>query len=460
MCYTWQVTSIVKHRTNFNLNKRKIILPKLTPVLLITLLLALLVTPVAAQDALTPAEICAAATPSTDPKTPFEAAEDVLQADTDYLAVFCTSAGPVLVDLFEEETPITVNNLVFLAQQGYYDNINFHRVIQDFMAQGGDPTNTGSSGPGYQFEDEISENRVFDRAGLLAMANAGPGTNGSQFFITTAVTDWLNGNHTIFGEVLAGYGNVENIQIRDPQGSFGPGTLLETVVILDDPAQVIIEEETFTETTREDIAAAWDALPADAAVMMSRYGVGFNFPELAEMFMFDEALTGIYETDEVVAMAPAAVQDALTGLYATYNHEFSGLSAFVNEGCALSVTEMGFPVYRLAYQLDVFATPEDAAAAFADEAWTQVQLDQGLTAEEIPSIGPIFTTATSACDLDDLILARETLPPVGRYLITVESVVTAENTDIAPFLPEVFTMTLFNDALHEIVRPETALNLQ
>ena len=115
----------------------------------------------------------------------FQEAETVLEPDVDYRAIFCTTAGTVYVDLYESLTPMTVNNFVFLAQQGYYDNTTFHRVIPDFMVQGGDPTATGSGGPGYQFGDEPVGFLTFDRPGLLAMANAGPGTNGSQFFITT-----------------------------------------------------------------------------------------------------------------------------------------------------------------------------------------------------------------------------------------------------------------------------------
>ena len=97
-----------------------------------------------------------------------------------------------------------MNNFVFLANDGFYDGVIFHRVIPDFMIQGGDPTGTGTSGPGYKFEDEIDNTLEFDKPGILAMANAGPGTNGSQFFITTAATPHLKGNHTIFGKVLEG----------------------------------------------------------------------------------------------------------------------------------------------------------------------------------------------------------------------------------------------------------------
>lgn len=121
-----------------------------------------------------------------------------------YEAVFDTTAGEIRVNLFADLSPITVNNFVLLARDGFYDGLDFHRVIDGFMAQGGDPLGTGTGGPGYQFLDETNNGLSFDRTGLLAMANAGAGTNGSQFFMTYAVTSWLNGAHTIFGEVTAG----------------------------------------------------------------------------------------------------------------------------------------------------------------------------------------------------------------------------------------------------------------
>src|SRR5688572_14124487 len=120
----------------------------------------------------------------------------------------CTDAGAIYIDLLEDFAPATVNNFVFLAQNNYYDNTIFHRVLEDFMAQGGDPTGTGSGGPGYQFRDEFAPFLTFDRPYLLAMANAGAGTNGSQFFITTAETPHLDFRHTIFGDVLEGQENV------------------------------------------------------------------------------------------------------------------------------------------------------------------------------------------------------------------------------------------------------------
>ena len=108
------------------------------------------------------------------------------------------------MELFASAAPITVNKFVFLANEGFYEGTIFHRVIPNFMIQGGDPTGTGTSGPGYEFEDEIDPALVFDKPGILAMANSGPNTNGSQFFITTASAPFLNGNHTIFGKVLKG----------------------------------------------------------------------------------------------------------------------------------------------------------------------------------------------------------------------------------------------------------------
>jgi cyclophilin family peptidyl-prolyl cis-trans isomerase len=187
----------------------------------------------------TPEDICEAATPNGTPQTrQFDQAVQVLEEDADYQAIFCTSVGAVHIELFEEETPTTVNNLVFLAQEGFYNNTIFHRVIEDFMAQAGDPTGTGRGGPGYRFEDEFREDLRFDEPYLLAMANAGPGTNGSQFFITFEPTPWLNGAHTIFGEVISGQEVVDSIEIRDPAIPNAPATMLETVVIITNPAQV------------------------------------------------------------------------------------------------------------------------------------------------------------------------------------------------------------------------------
>jgi peptidyl-prolyl cis-trans isomerase A (cyclophilin A) len=116
-------------------------------------------------------------------------------------ATMHTNHGPIELELFDEDAPKTVDNFKKLADQGFYDGLSFHRVIKDFMIQGGCPLGTGTGGPGYTFKDEFHPELQFDRKYLLAMANAGPGTNGSQFFVTTAATPWLNNKHTIFGEV-------------------------------------------------------------------------------------------------------------------------------------------------------------------------------------------------------------------------------------------------------------------
>ena len=121
-----------------------------------------------------------------------------------YSATLTTSRGEIVCDLFAKDAPKTVNNFVFLAREKFYDGTVFHRVIDNFMIQGGDPTGTGRGGPGYRFEDEVTNNPHKHQVGSLSMANAGPNTNGSQFFITHIATDWLNGKHTVFGAVRSG----------------------------------------------------------------------------------------------------------------------------------------------------------------------------------------------------------------------------------------------------------------
>lgn len=145
-----------------------------------------------------------------------------------YSAVFHTNTGSFTVELFAAQAPVTVNNFIFLAEQGFYDGVMFHRVIPGFMIQGGDPTGTGQQGPGYQFQDEIAPDLSFSEPGVMAMANAGPHTNGSQFFITVAETPHLDGLHTIFGKVVSGYDVVETISAVRTGGLDRP---LEPVVV-------------------------------------------------------------------------------------------------------------------------------------------------------------------------------------------------------------------------------------
>ncbi|HEY7116229.1 MAG TPA: peptidylprolyl isomerase [Tepidisphaeraceae bacterium] len=124
-----------------------------------------------------------------------------IDANKKFTAVIDTNRGKITLDLFPKDAPKTVNNFVFLARDGFYNGVKFHRVIPDFMVQTGDPEGTGRGGPGYKFGDEVGPGKPKHKAGSLSMANAGPSTNGSQFFITHVVTDWLDGKHTVFGQV-------------------------------------------------------------------------------------------------------------------------------------------------------------------------------------------------------------------------------------------------------------------
>ena len=151
-------------------------------------------------------------------------------------AIIQTNHGPIHVELFPEDAPKTVNNFVKLVNDGFYDRVIFHRVIPDFMIQGGDPTGTGSGGPGYSFEDEFNDHKV--ERGALAMANAGPNTNGSQFFIvTTEAAPWLDGKHTVFGRVTDGMDVVDTISElpRDARDKPHDDVVIESVSVSDGP---------------------------------------------------------------------------------------------------------------------------------------------------------------------------------------------------------------------------------
>jgi cyclophilin family peptidyl-prolyl cis-trans isomerase len=148
-----------------------------------------------------------------------------------YTATLSTDKGDIVLELFADKTPRTVNNFVFLAREGFYDGTIFHRVIADFMAQGGDPTGTGTGGPGYRFEDEFHPGLAHDKAGILSMANAGPNTNGSQFFITYAPTPWLDRKHSVFGELEEGLEVLQALRPRDPSRPEYPGVKITRMTI-------------------------------------------------------------------------------------------------------------------------------------------------------------------------------------------------------------------------------------
>ena len=157
-------------------------------------------------------------------------------------AVFDTSRGQIKVELFADKAPLTVANFVNLVQRGFYDGLNFHRVIADFMIQGGCPDGRGTGGPGYRFEDE-TKNGVAHERGSLSMANAGPNTNGSQFFITHIKTDWLDGRHTVFGKVLEG---------QDVVDAVAQGDTINKITIEGDTAAVL--------AAKAERVAEWNAI--------------------------------------------------------------------------------------------------------------------------------------------------------------------------------------------------------
>jgi len=159
----------------------------------------------------------------------------VLEPGREYHANIVTEKGLVKARLFAEQTPVTVNNFVFLAREGYFDGTTFHRVIKDFMVQAGDPTGTGTGGPGYRIPDEFDPDLKHDRPGILSMANAGPNTGGSQFFITHVPTPWLDGRHAVFGEVVEGMDVVNAIRERDPARDLQPGDAVERIEVEDLP---------------------------------------------------------------------------------------------------------------------------------------------------------------------------------------------------------------------------------
>jgi cyclophilin family peptidyl-prolyl cis-trans isomerase len=195
------------------------------------------VTPVVTPPATVACEAKAPAG-ATEPKPQFDAPPQpakVLDEGATYTATMVTSCGTIELELYAKQTPQTVASFVFLAREGFFDGLTFHRIIPGFVIQGGDPLGSGSGGPGYAFADEIDPKIVFDQPGLLAMANSGPGTNGSQFFVTLGgaeATGHLDGLHTIFGEVTEGMDAVDAIAgVGDPSGPPSEAVYIESVTI-------------------------------------------------------------------------------------------------------------------------------------------------------------------------------------------------------------------------------------
>jgi cyclophilin family peptidyl-prolyl cis-trans isomerase len=376
-------------------------------------------------QAQSPQALCNSASAQTPDVREYDAPEQVLVPGADYLAIFCTAAGAVTVDLYENATPETVNNFVFLAQNGFYNNTTFHRVIPDFMAQGGDPSATGSGGPGYEFNDEFVGALFFDRAGLLAMANAGPNTNGSQFFITTAATDWLDYRHTIFGEVIAGYDNVTAIEIRDPETATTPGTSLNTVLIVEDPALLDVEIASLAEATREDVQTALDDIAA---------GVG-------EPLSINREVTTITDGADYIAGLEGASADTL----AENGLEFHAGAQIDNSGCIFDQ----FPIGSFGYSLDAFADADAATAALDSGVFADL-----LEAQEFVMVegSPIYTRTTSFCD--QAMVSEAIVYQVGRFVATAYVTFINDGSFPPGAIVNDFARLNFERVFTDVLRPE------
>ncbi len=388
-----------------------------------------------AQDARTPADICASEVPALEPANrTFTAPEQVLQPGVDYRAIFCTDAGAVYVDLFENYTPITVNSFVFLAQNRYYNNTTFHRVLQDFMAQGGDPTGTGRGGPGYSFVNEPVGFLNFDSPGWLAMANAGADTNGSQFFITTVPYPSLNYNYTIFGEVLEGQENVDAIRLRDPDTATEPGTALNTVVIVTDPATVQTTYVAPALASREDVQTMLDALNGG----------------LPESIQVDGEYSGIFDTAQTAQFAPGDLSSDFAAFLEAHHHEYRAADRVTNAQCDLNAA----PFVSIGYTLDRFATPEDAAAALADSFLPQLESASGYTATDVEGLAyPLYTQTRTACDQQ--VTDALTYWQRGHFVATLQAVFPADHS-IPPerWLTELVGVSTFERIFSDVLRRE------
>jgi len=371
-----------------------------------------------AQDALTPEAICEQATEDlAEPESrEFEAAEDVLQDGVDYWAVICTAKGPIYVDLLEEESPMTVNNFVFLAQNDYYNNTTFHRVLPGFMAQGGDPTGTGGGGPGYEFGDETDNGLTFDQPGLLAMANAGPGTNGSQFFITYAPTSWLDGGHTIFGRVFQGLDVAELLRPRNPeQMPDYEGETLETVVIVEDSATV--------EATQDG------APPVEHfQALLDSVIVG----QINTQFTLDEAHSHTYDLDAEATFWGETGGDALAGsLRDTLERQgFIGTAAVMLDISECPASPQDLPIWALGFRVsDLGVSGAPDRLVFDDDRSDEIVASGAFETYADPPdvVGRVYSRPVAEGDYCGASGVYHRLElPYGRYVLTADLVLDSD----------------------------------
>lgn len=390
-----------------------------------------------AQAPQTPDEICAANTPAAAPETlEYTSAESVLESGVDYRAVFCTEVGAVYVDLLEEYAPITVNNFVFLAQNGFYNNTTFHRVIRNFMVQGGDPTGTGRGGPGYRFEDEFVGFLTFETPGWLAMANAGPGTNGSQFFITTVPTPHLDFNHTIFGEVLEGQSVTTSIRERDPQTDPNPGTVLETVVIITDPEQVSSQYQAPEAATESDLRELLNGLAESVTVPLE----------------LDEAQTGLYDTDGYLSQVPEAVRQDMATVLNDNNFGYRAAIGVINTAC----DSQSIPFLAVSYALNAFGSRSEAGAALESGVFDALAISEGYSAAALEdSLVPntVYTRTVAACG-DQPAVQAVTFWQRGRYVAQMGVTYQAGSPIPADFYLSQLSQQIFEYYFSDVLRRE------
>lgn len=405
--------------------------------ILFVILPTLIVLPGQAQmNVLTPEEHCADAAPRVLETRSYEEAEWVLQEEIDYRVILCTAAGAIYLDLYEDVTPLTVNNFVFLAQNGFYDGTTFHRVLENFMAQGGDPTGTGRGGPGYQFDDEFEGFLTFDRAGLLAMANANNpergifGTNGSQFFITFTETGWLNHRHTIFGEVLTGMEAVRGLRLCDP-ASCSEGDALIRAHIITDPARVDADIPTRAAPDPEEVPVEIENFFRERNITDIEYGAGY--------------LT----TEEMRATAIRADDTALLDYLSDYGVEYRIESGF--ETCVPNYA----PLRAMRSALMSFPSEDDAQLALDDDYWRQTEvgeLERSDLAESIIMPGAVFLGDSGLCD-DGRTRRAWMMYRYGRVLMRIEVSYAWEEGETDPALRWLNNSKFFFEPFYsEIIR--------
>jgi len=393
-----------------------------------------------AQEGQTPEQICEAATQNlVEPETrQFEQAEDVLEEGVDYWAVLCTAQGPITIDLLEELAPLAVNNFVFLAREGYFNNTTFHRVLPGFMAQGGDPTASGTGGPGYQFADETDNDLIFDRPGIVAMANAGADTNGSQFFITYTATPWLDGSHTIFGRVFAGQDAAELLTPRNPeQMPAYEGDALQTVVIVEGAENIVVE--------------------ADAAPTIAHWQTLLQ-RQIADLigapFAQDDEQSGARTLEELAADWGTTGGEALAGYMADYlaTNDFMGSAAveLAIEECPATPEEL--PFWELRFEVSDYGNAENASAVAADAERAEQLVESGAYASSVEGTmigGRLFRAPVTDHECGAEAGRYRFEVPNGRYVLAVEAVLdeTIINDESAEITPEPFMVYLMDQIL-------------